>query len=161
MVRHGALAGSRSTRSDAQNTSWRARRARSNRRIRRFRKIQNVPRSDQDVSGSGRDSGPMSKSRNCAVLAVLASLGLGGPANADGPERWRPNPNVGLLEGVTLRIHWFESSAGLLEAAQAAKNSGQDIKVAGTKGFSILKRNTATGEYVCDVYVVKMTGAQV
>jgi hypothetical protein len=28
-------------------------------------------------------------------------------------------------------------------------------------GFSILKRNTATGEYVCDLYVVKMTGAYV
>ena len=98
----------------------------------------------------------------CLFIAVMASLGLGGPADAESPDRWRPNPNVGLLEGVTLRIHWFEGSAELLEAAQAAKNSGQDIKkVAGTKGFSILKRNSATGEYVCEVFVVKMTGAQV
>jgi len=99
--------------------------------------------------------------RGCALLTVLASLGLGGPANAESPDRWRPNPNVGLLEGVTLRIHWFESSAELLDAAEAAKNSGQEIKVRGTKGFSTLKRNTATGEYVCEVFVVKMTGAQV
>ena len=28
-------------------------------------------------------------------------------------------------------------------------------------GWSILKRNAQTGEYVCDVYVVKMTGANV
>ncbi len=28
-------------------------------------------------------------------------------------------------------------------------------------GFSILKRNTKTGEYVCELYVVKMTGAQI
>ena len=96
-----------------------------------------------------------------AWLALLASLGLGGPANADAPDRWRPNPNVGLLEGVTLRIHWFESSAELLEAAEATRNSGQDMKVRGTKGFSVLKRNTATGDYVCEVYVVKMTGGLV
>ena len=99
--------------------------------------------------------------RGCALLVVLASLGLGGPANAESPDRWRPNPNVGLLEGVTLRIHWFQSSAELLEAAQTAKNSGQEMNVSGMKGFSILKRNTATGEYVCEVFVVKMTGAQI
>jgi len=130
------------------------------------------------------DSGPMSKSqhrhsrtgrpqhprlrawrrlfaasrRGCAWLTLLASLGLGGPANAEIPDRWRPNPNVGLLEGVTLRIHWFESSAELREAAE---NSGQEMKEIGLKGFSILKRNTATGEYVCEVFVVKMTGAQI
>jgi hypothetical protein len=96
--------------------------------------------------------------RGWAWLAVLASLGLVDLANAESPDRWRPNPNVGLLEDVTLRIHWFESTAELREAS---RNSGQAIKEIGLNGFSILKRNTKTGEYFCDVYVLKMTGAQV
>jgi len=96
--------------------------------------------------------------RGGAWLAILASLGLGGPANAETPDRWRPNPNVGLLEGMTLRIHWLDSSAELREAAES---SGQEIKEIGLLGYSILRRNKQTGEYVCDVYVVKMTGAQV
>lgn len=96
--------------------------------------------------------------RGCAWLAVLASLGVGVPANAQIPERWRPHPNVGVLESVTLRIHWFESSAELREAA---KNSGQEINEIGLYGFSILKRNTKTGEYACEIYAVKMRGAAV
>ena len=31
----------------------------------------------------------------------------------------------------------------------------------GLHGFSVLKRNSETGAYVCDIYVVKMIGAQV
>lgn len=88
----------------------------------------------------------------------MASLGLADAAHAERPNRWRPYPNVGLLEGVALRIHWFESTD---ELRAAAENSGQEIKEIGLNGFSILKRNTKTGEYVCDLYVVKMTGAQV
>ena len=88
----------------------------------------------------------------------MASLGLVDPAAAESPDRWRPYPNVGLLEGVALRIHWFDSTDELREAA---KNSGQEINEIGLNGFSILKRNTKTGEYVCDLYVVKMTGAQI
>ena len=94
----------------------------------------------------------------CAWLVILASLGLGGPANAESPDRWRPNPNVGVLESVTLRIHWFESSAELREAA---KNSGQEINEVGLYGFSILKRNTKTGEYACEIYALKMRGGVV
>jgi hypothetical protein len=86
----------------------------------------------------------------------MASLGLLAPANAESPDRWRPHPSVGLLEGVALRIHWFNSSEELREAA---KNSGRDIEALGLHGFSILKLNTQTGEYVCELYVVKMTGA--
>jgi len=88
----------------------------------------------------------------------MASLGLADPANAESPHRWRAHPSVGLLEGVTLRIHWFVSTDELREAS---KNSGQEINERGLHGFSILKRNTQTGEYVCDLYVVKMTGAQI
>jgi hypothetical protein len=93
-----------------------------------------------------------------AFFLVLASLALVDPANAEGPDRWRPYPNVGLLGSVALRIHWFDTPDELREAA---RNSGQDIKEIGLNGFSILKRNTKTGEYSCDLYVVKMTGAQV
>jgi hypothetical protein len=87
---------------------------------------------------------------------ILASLEPG--VRAEGPDRWRAHPSVGVLEGVTLRIHWFDTTAELREAAQ---NSGQAIKEIGLNGFSILKRNTQTGQYVCDLYVVKMVGAQV
>jgi hypothetical protein len=91
-------------------------------------------------------------------LLVVASLGLAGSANAQSPERWRRHPSVGLLENVTLRIHWFDSTAELRDASE---KSGQKIDEIGLNGFSILKRNTETGAYVCDVYVVKMTGAQI
>ena len=94
----------------------------------------------------------------CVGLTLMASLELTDPANAQIPERWRAHPSVGLLEGVTLRIHWFSSTEELREAA---KNSGQKINEIGLKGFSILKRNTKTGEYTCDLYVVNMTGAQI
>ena len=88
----------------------------------------------------------------------MAVLKLGGAAYAEIPDRWHPNPDVGLRKSMTLRIHWFESSAELREAAE---NSGQDLKELGLLGYSIIRRNTQTGEYVCDVYVVKMTGAYV
>ena len=94
----------------------------------------------------------------CASLVVLATLGLADSTNADSSDRWRPNSNVGLQEGVTLRIHWFESSRALREAA---KRDGREIRQMGLHGFSVLKRNTETGGYVCDVYVMKMTGEQV
>jgi hypothetical protein len=94
----------------------------------------------------------------CAWLAILASLAFADPAHAESPDRWQPYPGIGLLAGVVLRIHWFDSAAALHEASE---NSGQKINEIGLKGFSILKRNTQTGEYVCDVYVVKMTGASV
>jgi len=67
----------------------------------------------------------------------------------------QPLPRVGVLDNVVLRIHWFGSSADLREAA---RNSGQHFNDTDLKGFSLLKRNTKTGEYVCDVYVVKMAG---
>ena len=92
-----------------------------------------------------------------AWLSVLASLAFADPAHAETLDRWQPYPGVGLLEGVVLRIHWFGSRAALQEAA---KNNGQNVE-ADVKGFSILKRNTKTGEYVCDLYVVKMRGAPV
>ncbi len=95
----------------------------------------------------------------CGVLlAVLEFVGLGDAASAEIIDRWQPLPGVGLLDNVVLRIHWFGSSAELREAA---KNTGQNIKDTDLKGFSFLKRNTKTGEYVCDLYVVKMAGGLV
>jgi hypothetical protein len=94
---------------------------------------------------------------SCALLTILA-LPFAAPAPADDAERWRPHPDVGLLERVVLRIHWFDSSK---ELRSAAESSGQEINEIGLNGFSTLKRNSKTGEYSCDVYVVKMTGAQI
>jgi hypothetical protein len=86
----------------------------------------------------------------------LASLASAEPARAASWDRWLPYRGVGVLEGVVLRVHWFATTAELREAAN---NSG--VKDTELKGFSILKRNTQTGEYVCDLYVIKMSGAQV
>jgi hypothetical protein len=91
-------------------------------------------------------------------LAALALLAFVDPAYGERPDRWRPHPNLGPMDKVTLRIHWFESSAELREAA---KKGVQGINGIGVHGFSTLRRNTETGEFVCDVYVVKMTGADV
>ena len=96
--------------------------------------------------------------RGGMLLAALAFGVLGEPASAEIIDRWQPLPSVGLLDNVVLRIHWFGSTAELREAA---KNSGQNIKDTDLKGFSFLKRNTKTGEYVCDLYVVKMAGGLV
>jgi len=88
----------------------------------------------------------------CMWFTVSASLGLAVSAHAERLPRWRPHPNVGVLEQVTLRIHWLESTSELWEAA---KKNGQ-FKQIGLNGFSILKRDT-TGAYVCDVYIVRLT----
>ncbi len=93
-----------------------------------------------------------------ALLAVLVFVGVGKPGSAETVDRWQPLPKIGVLDNVVLRIHWYRNSEELREAA---KNSGQDIKDTDLKGFSFLKRNTQTGEYVCDVYVVKMAGGLV
>lgn len=92
------------------------------------------------------------------ALAMVALPQVVGPASASNPERWRLHPAVGLLDTLTLRIHWFASSKELREAA---KGSAHAISEIGLHGFSVLKRNAKTGEYVCDVYVVNMTGALV
>jgi hypothetical protein len=72
------------------------------------------------------------------------------------PDQWVPHSAVGVLDRVTLRMHWYGSLATLREAL-----SEHDLKPRNLHGFSILRRNTATGEYVCDVYVVRMGGALV
>ena len=96
--------------------------------------------------------------RSWACFAVLASLASASAEAAKSYQRWHSYPNVGLLEGVTLKIHWFDSAEQLREAA---RQDGRDLKQMGLHGFSVLKRNKETGAYVCDLFVVKMTGAQV
>ena len=89
-------------------------------------------------------------------MILAATLGLTSPSAAQIPDRWRAHPNIDVLDRVTLRIHWHASSS---ELRQAAKSSGRNIKARGLHAFSILRRNTKTGEYVCDVFVLKMRGA--
>ena len=96
---------------------------------------------------------------NTNVLKVLVvSLGLISSSMAQQSDRWKPHPSVGVLNRVIVRIHWHETSAELREAA---RNSGQNIIARGIHGFSILRRNTQTGDYVCDLFVLKMAGAWV
>lgn len=113
-------------------------------------------------------SGPTSltraqaKSRSRALVLGLLSTMLAMPPALAGslgmvtPDRWQPHAGVGVLDNVTLRVHWYDSLALLREAAVGHDISGDDLH-----GFSILRRNTATGEWVCDVFVVKMRGALV
>ena len=94
-------------------------------------------------------------------LAILWALLTGAPAFAGPvgmvtPDRWRPHAEVGVLDHVTLRMHWFDSLELLREAALGHDVNGTDLH-----GFSILRRNTATGEWVCDVFVLKVRGALV
>ena len=61
---------------------------------------------------------PRTCMQGCLWLTIMASLELADPASAESPDRWRPYPSVGLLEGVALRIHWFDSTDELREAAK-------------------------------------------
>lgn len=100
-----------------------------------------------------RDIGGVVSRRSLTIL--VATLGLTSLSAAQTPDRWRAHPTVGVLDRITVRIHWYETSAELREAA---KSSGQDILARGLHGFSTLRRNAATGEYVCDLHSVKMQG---
>ena len=102
-----------------------------------------------------------SRRRALRILGLLwvifaASPALPEPLGMVTPDRWMTHRAVGLLDRVTLRIHWYESLAALREAA-----IGRDVAPGDLRGFSILSRNTKTGEYSCDVFVVKMGGALV
>jgi hypothetical protein len=90
----------------------------------------------------------------CTILAAWPAFA--GPLGMVTPDRWAPHADVGVLEHVTLRMHWYDSLEMLREAA-----TGHDLSPVDLHGFSILRRNTETGEWVCDVYVVKMRGALV
>jgi hypothetical protein len=91
-----------------------------------------------------------------ALLATLAAT----PASAKPlgfvtPDQWQPHAQVGILERVTLNIHWHDSLALLREAAAA-----HDVDDTDLHGFSILRR-TAAGDWICDVFVLRMRGALV
>lgn len=72
------------------------------------------------------------------------------------PDQWQPHAKVGILDHVTLKIHWHDSITLLRAAAIEHNVSAVDLH-----GFSILRRNTETGEWVCDLFVVGMHGALV
>ena len=95
--------------------------------------------------------------RALGLLWVIAgSPAFANPLGMETPDRWAAYPTVGVLERVTLRVHWHESLEALREAA-----TGRDLSPRDLHGFSVLSRNKGTGEYVCDVYVMRMSGALV
>ena len=63
---------------------------------------------------------------------------------------------MGTLERVTLRVHWYDTKAELRSAANE-----RNIAPRSLHGFSVLSRNRETGEYVCDVFVVRLQGSLV
>lgn len=79
---------------------------------------------------------------------------VGSHGSADAAEPWRIHRDVGVLERVTLRIHWYENT---VELREAAKDIGLDIELIGLHGLSVLRRNTVTGEYVCELFVLRVT----
>jgi hypothetical protein len=104
---------------------------------------------------------PANSRRRAFVLGLLWTILALPPAFAGSlgvvtPDRWQPHSDVGVLDRVMLRVHWYDTLELLREAA-----AGNDMSGEGLHGFSVLRRNTATGEWVCDVYVVKMRGALV
>ncbi len=109
---------------------------------------------------NGPTSSSATKCKSCALLLLAAIVALppafAGSFGSVTPDRWQPHADVGVLDRVTLRMHWYDSLELLRDAAV-----GQDMSGEGLHGFSVLRRNTATGEWVCDVYVVKMRGALV
>lgn len=81
-------------------------------------------------------------------LTVLGyGLCLGLVAAADAGELWTVSAEVPV---VTVRIHWV-SRAELLETARNLGKRPQTTALA----FSVLRENVATGDYVCDVYMLK------
>src|SRR5262245_19350344 len=99
--------------------------------------------------------------RALAALALAATIATAAPAAAGSigmvtPDRWTPHTTVGVLDNVTLRIHWLDDVDQLREAA-----SSRAINANYLHGFSILSRNTQSGAYFCDVFVVRMRGALV
>jgi len=89
-------------------------------------------------------------------LALASSSASANPLGPPDPEKWSPSETVGVLDRVTLRVHWFESLTKLREAATARAVHPRDLR-----GFSILSRNKDTGAYICDVFVVKLGGSQI
>ena len=96
--------------------------------------------------------------RAAALLGLMlsASAAAGGTLGMVTPDQWEPHATIGVLDRVTLRVHWYESVAALRRAAIERNLSSRDLQ-----GFSVLSRRTDTGEYVCDVFVVRMGGALV
>lgn len=72
------------------------------------------------------------------------------------PDRWQPHTKVGILDHVRLRMHWYDDLDALRAAAISRK-----VDAIGLRGFSILTREAGTGEWVCDVFMVRMRGALV
>jgi len=73
---------------------------------------------------------------------LIASL----PFGAGAADIWKP---VADVREVTVRVHWV--SVGELRAAARRIGKRTDAK---PLGFSVLRRNTSTGRFECDVYLV-------
>src|SRR5262245_16411598 len=91
-----------------------------------------------------------------AWIGLATSSALANPLGVVTPDRWMPHEKVGVLDHVTMRIHWHDDIESLRETAAQHEVSAVDLH-----GFSILRRNSETGEFVCDVYAVRMRGALV
>ena len=101
----------------------------------------------RDSQASPAAAGRRLGSLTLGLLWMIAvAPALANPTRISGPDFWRPYATIGVLARVTLEVHWYETKEALREAANE-----RDIDARNLHGFSILRRNRATGEYICDV----------
>jgi hypothetical protein len=79
----------------------------------------------------------------CGICGLLLAL----TASAGGLDVWQ---SVAQPSEVTVRIHWVSSA----ELKAAARSMGKRSETRAL-GFSVLRRVTATGSYVCDMYLLQ------
>jgi hypothetical protein len=78
----------------------------------------------------------------CGICGLLLAL----PASAGSLDVWQ---SVADPSEVTVRIHWASSA----EIKAAARKVGKRSETKAL-GFSVLRLVTATGSYVCDIYLL-------
>ena len=104
-------------------------------------------------------TGGTSRLRSTALTVLWMILTV--PSLADSqtmahPDRWQAHAQVGVLDNVTLRVHWHDN----LEALRVTARD-RNIRAFDVRGFSILRRDTVSGAWVCDVFVVRLGGGLV
>ena len=77
-------------------------------------------------------------SPGCALLWMLS-------ASANAGDEWE---SVADVSEVTVRVHWGSPT----ELNAAARSFGRRARGA-PQAFSVLRKNTATGEFSCDIYL--------
>jgi hypothetical protein len=105
-------------------------------------------------------TGGTSRLRSTALTVLwtilAAAPSVAGSQTMAHPDRWQAHARVGVLDNVTLRVHWHDS----LEALRVTARD-RNVQSFDARGFSILRRDTMSGAWVCDVFVIRLGGTLV